>query len=119
MRILCIGFWCCIAALGLVACVNSDVESYEEGQITQERAEQIILAVDKYAQDHDQPPHQLDVLVPAYLKEIPKTAKGQSFDYRLCVVDGYDLCYHYRNRAICCYIPRLESWDCTPYIPPE
>ncbi len=119
MRILLIGFWCCIAAFGLVACLNSSVESYEEGQITQHRAEQIILAVDQYAQDHGQLPNQLDLLVPASLQEIPKTAKDQSFDYRLSVVDGYDLCYPYRNRGNCCYIPRLKAWDCMHYIPPE
>jgi hypothetical protein len=104
----------CLLILITSACMSRE-KANEVMIANQEKAVDIIEAIENYERDHGQLPEKLDVLVPAYLPEIPETMRGQSFDYVLHNIDGYYLCFDVTRRENlgCCYYYRIERWDCS------
>ena len=105
----------CFFSLFVPACELSRDEKNDIMKANQKQASGIIEAIAIYEQDYGQLPERLDVLVPKYLSEIPKTTMGQDFDYSLNDLDGYYLCFYSARTENwgCCYYHRLERWDCS------
>lgn len=87
----------------------------DEIRANQERASEIIKAINSYEQDYGQFPEQLDVLVPKYLSQLPKTIMGEMFTYSPDHLDGYYLIFDVvsKQNLGCRYIYRLQGWDCS------
>ena len=84
------------------------------------RGGQIVDALEAYHSAQGQYPLALEALVPTYLTEIPVTATGQEFFYRLFDGTGpmasevYWLAFKAlrQEHVTCTYFRRLEYWDC-------
>jgi hypothetical protein len=99
--------------LMLSACM-SKVKAEESMKKNQVQAQDLIKAINTYHQQRGQLPEQLDVLVPDYLNELPVTIENQEFAYNTVDVADYHLCFYIPRTKNwgCCYIHRLERWDC-------
>ncbi len=106
--------WCCLGMLALSACKASLTEG-DEISGNMERARPIIQALERYEQDHGGFPQRLDLLVPAYLSDIPHTITHQNFTYRPSQYEGYYLVFDVvsTQHLGCRYIQRLKDWDCS------
>jgi len=79
-----------------------------------ERGNVIVGAINHYQEDHGSLPEQLDILVPDYLPEIPRTITGGSYEFILSSIDIYMLCFDVPGaNPGCCYLRRHEAWDCS------
>jgi len=105
---------CCSFILVVVVACRSTAD---DPAINQDRAAKIVMALDQYKLDHGQFPRQMNSLIPIYLQEIPKTTGNKSFTYTPDEVEGYYLCFDYRQSSECCYMQRLQVWDCSPGCP--
>jgi hypothetical protein len=81
---------------------------------TQVVAQDLVLALSEYEQDHGRFPERLEALVPTYISNIPQTTTGQSFEYTIDDLQGYYLCFYVTRSTDwgCCFNQRLEMWDC-------
>lgn len=79
-----------------------------------ERGNTVVEAIKHYQEDHGSLPEQLDILLPDYLSEIPKTITGGSYTFTLSYIDIYMLCFDVPGaHPGCCYLHRHEAWDCS------
>lgn len=103
--------FCYLLVLTTSACTTPS----DEIRANQERASEIIKAINSYEQEHGQFPVQLDVLVPTYLSQMPKTITDHDFIYSRHNLDGYYLSFYVKSKQNlgCSYIYRLENWDCS------
>jgi hypothetical protein len=99
----------CLLVLSLSSCLSKD----DEIKVNQERGNKIVQAINDYQREQGQFPKQLDLLVPNYLSEIPKTISGYDFEYGLDDLDGYYLGFDIQRGNGCGYAPRFQVWDCT------
>ena len=104
----------CSLTLSISACMSVD----DQIESNKERASQIIQAIDAYAQEHGQFPEQLDVLVPEYITEIPKTVQDWDFSYRVLMSGHYELGFDLASIPDkgCGYASKYEEWECSPGI---
>jgi hypothetical protein len=81
-------------------------------QINQQRGREIAGAIEAYEEAHGRLPDRLEALAPTYLAEIPKTVKGQDFDYTLSEEAGYHLSFEVEENLKCNFDPHFEMWEC-------
>jgi hypothetical protein len=120
MRGMSIAF-CCLVSLVAVNCRDvADIERESERAAAEINAneglaEPILMAIERYDEEHGHPPEELSSLLPAYLSAIPKTVGGQDFRYELNDIDRYYLCFDVLSKPSvgCCYYGRLDFWDCS------
>ncbi len=101
-----------ILLFGVSGCQN-DVNDNRDNQVV---AQPIIIALNEYQQqNNDEYPQDLNDLVPDYLTALPKTIRGEEFQYYPDENEGYYLCFGIgtKGKYGCCYNQRLASWDCT------
>lgn len=105
-------FYLAFACIVLTGCVDNSREISEANKKT---AGPIISALEKYFQDNQHFPLQLEDLVPQYLSDVPESAEGFEFFYRPDKTVEYYLCFEISSGKTpgCCYIPQHEVWDCT------
>ena len=106
----------CAVAIIVTACIGTTTgETSETRFATQERAAELISALDHYRTDRGRYPEALGDLIPDYLDQIPLTMKGAEYQYRLNPVDGYLLCFkaHIRRDLSCCFTPHWSEWECS------
>ena len=101
----------CFLILIVSACTSPD----DEIRANQNRAGEIIQAISNYTQEYDQFPGQLDDLQPTYISKIPKTTRGENFNYRFFIADYYELCFEATSKRNygCCYSSYFEDWECS------
>ena len=101
----------CFIILAITACLSPD----EEIRINQERGNKIIEVLEDYNRDHGQFPKNLELLVPDYLSEIPKTITDKEFIYGLGGLDGYYFGFDVTSRPTlgCGYSYRWKKWECS------
>ena len=113
---------CWVIMMVTLACTwtTSYVEAQNRGSAAeinanQELAEPILLAIERYEEEHGYLPEGLSSLLPTYLSAIPKTVKGQDFRYELHDIDRYYLCFDVLTKPSvgCCYYGSLDFWDCS------
>lgn len=107
-----------IAVCCLLIWMTSSCVSYEdEVRINKERANKIIDALDRYAQEDRGFPKDLAVLVPEYLDELPKTVSGDNFRYIVWPAGYYELSFSLVSKAHrgCGYMSRYEEWECAGF----
>jgi len=75
----------------------------------------MISALARYQQAHGQFPDRLNLLVPAYLAQIPTTISGQEYKYERDTLEGYYLIFQVASdqSLACGYNQRLKGWDCS------
>lgn len=113
--------FCCLLSLVAVSCRDvTDIERENERKAAEidaneELADPILIAIERYEEDHGYRPEELSSLLPAYLSAIPITVGGQDFRYELDDIDRYYLCFDVLGKPSvgCCYGSRLEFWDCS------
>lgn len=105
---------CGILMLCLSAC-GVKIKANEEIKNNQGRAIEIINALTRYEQEHGRFPDQLDLLVPAYLAQIPITSSGKDFSCELDTLEGFYLTFYLDSdeTLACSYNQRLKGWDCS------
>ena len=113
--------FCCLLSLVAVNCRDAaEVErenerAADEISANEELGEPIVVAIERYEEEHGYPPEELSKLLPTYLSAIPMTVVSQDFRYHLDDMDHYYLCFDVLSKPSvgCCYYGRLESWDCS------
>lgn len=112
--------WVVVVVTSACTCGTSYIEARDqraadEIRAAKEQAEPILVAIDRYDDEHGHLPQQMESLLPTYLPAIPKTVAGQEFRYELHHIDGYYLCFDVVSKPSvgCCYYHRLEFWDCS------
>ncbi len=104
-------FLSCFILLTIAACLSPD----EEIRINQERGNKIVKVLEDYNRDYGQFPENLELLVPAYLSEIPRTVTNNEFIYGVGGLDGYYFGFDVTTRPTlgCGYSYRREKWECS------
>ena len=83
----------------------------------QNRASEIIEAIEAYHADHKQYPESLHELTTYnYISEIPRTEAGATFEYKVYPlgdpVDKYILLFYTGTNSSCAFAPYIDRWDC-------
>ena len=103
--------------ISLSACVTSA----EKIQANQKIGNTIVSALYEYEQKNGQFPEQLEILVPDYLSEIPKTVDGYNFSYGILDSEdkffvGFRIRVSFEKQPGCSYMPRFDLWEYWPVI---
>lgn len=78
----------------------------------------IVEAIEEYYQDHSEYPESLEVLIPAYLQELPLTISGDLFDYYQNRTDIYLIGFKLKRQGgenivfSCGYSRGNDLWEC-------
>jgi hypothetical protein len=112
---------CAAIMLNTAACLtigpaNDPIAEYHSNLT---RGTTIIAGLKRYQQDHGYFPERLSALTPRYMPVIPKTAQRSGFSYKVPAPEGFDLCFPYKRKGLCCYRPGWDFWDCSAGIPIE
>ena len=94
-----------------------DQPTAQEGQ---ERAEELIKALEQYKADTGMYPTELDALVPNYLTAIPQPARGAQYEYEL-LSNGAEFTISFDvgisiDGDYCEYISKTRIWQCSDKI---
>ena len=94
-----------------------DRPTAQEGQ---ERAVELIEALEQYKSDTDAYPPELDSLVPAYLSTLPQPAPGTNYDYEL-LSNGKEFTISFTvgisiDGDYCTYYSSSQIWQCSDLI---
>jgi hypothetical protein len=94
-----------------------DQPTAEEGQ---ERANELIKALEQYKADTGSYPSELDVLIPTYLSAIPQPARGAQYEYEL-LSNGDEFTISFdvgisMDGDYCEYISTTRIWQCSDKI---
>ena len=98
-----------------IGCAKQSGEAYRPENMA--RAQIIVDSLDRYYSENGSLPETLDLLVPDYLPEIPKTTDDQDFRYEFDIPEGYLITFDVSRGQYCSYISRWELWDCGLYDP--
>lgn len=102
---------CLLYIVTVSACLSAE----EEAKASQEVGNKIVKALEMYNQDYGQYPENLEMLVPQYLSEVPKTSTGDDFFYKLRNLDGYYLGFELFSHSTkgCGYLYNYQMWECS------
>ncbi len=94
-----------------------DQPTAQEGQ---ERANELIKALEQYKADTGSYPSELEVLVPNYLSAIPQPARGAQYEYEL-LSNGDEFTISFdvgisMDGDYCEYISTTRIWQCSDKI---
>jgi hypothetical protein len=92
----------------------------DEIDSTIQLGEQIVQAIEAYLQAEGGYPPALEALAPAFLPDVPSTATGQQFFYRVfddsspLAAEAYWVAFRVdgAEHVTCTYLRRLDYWDC-------
>ena len=94
-----------------------DQPTAEEGQ---ERANELIKALEQYKADTGRYPSELGVLIPTYLSAIPQPARGAQYEYVLLSnEDEFTISFDVgisMDGDYCEYISKTRIWQCSDKI---
>ena len=111
---LCLG---CIFTVSPQLIMVLDQPTVQEGQ---ERAKELIKALEQYKADTGKYPTKLDALVPSYLTAIPQPARGAQYEYELLSNgDEFTLSFDVGislDGDYCEYISKTRIWQCSDKI---
>ncbi len=112
-----------VAAMVFLSCgmLSSHVIRTKQFEALAERSRPLIAAISRFEKEHGKPPVKLDELVPAYLKEVPRTGMGAypDYEYKVSTAEaGPDHLAATWELSVPCSIGML-NWDVFYYLPTE
>jgi hypothetical protein len=96
------------------------VDPSADMEYNERQGDKIIVAIETYYKVNGVFPEKLELLIPAYIDELPITKDGREFKYSLNDYSGYSLLFYIpgtEDHGNCAYSHDASEWDCSFYIP--